>query len=412
MKKTSCLMLALGLAAVLFLSTSADAYEFPPYQGILLKVLGNISESYSNNVTFASEEENKVEDFRTMLNFGVDFQYTGKRRNLGLEGRITRQLFEGSSGIRNPSEYMKFNFRNEFSKNDSVTLRNTFSHTQEPGSNREDFDLVKCRADYENTGKSLTQIELLCNEFEELGRFAGRFDDYSNDVSISYTRIIDESFNINTSYSNGLNWSSTDGTNDSRNDSLGARLNYKYSEATRFTLGYSYQLSSYEEGDDISRQSYNVGITQYITKHISLSGNVGKNIVSSGSNSVSLEATLRGELDEKTSSSLSYSQGTDISANQGDTFKNWQLSGVVTRVLLENLKSSLSAFYGQGEYSSTEITDTFVGVNANISYNFWRAKRGSSITGNLGLAYSDLESTDETREYTRNSVNSSMTVTF
>ena len=73
-----------------------NAYEFPPYQGLRLKVLGDISENYSNNVTFASNDRNKVEDFRTMLNLGLDFKYEGKRRSVDFSGRASRQISRGS----------------------------------------------------------------------------------------------------------------------------------------------------------------------------------------------------------------------------------------------------------------------------------------------------------------------------
>ncbi len=406
-------ILSLELATSFFLLAFAHAYEFPPYQGITLKVTGDLSESYSNNVTFASEEENKVEDYRTMMNLGLDFQYKGKRRSLGVAGRLTRQLSEGSTGIRNPSENMNLSFNNEFSEYDRISLRNAFSHTQEPGRNTGRFDINDCRNYYENTGLSVTKIELLCNEFnEEFGRFTGRFDSFTNNFSLSYTRSISEALSIISTYSYGQNWSTEEGTNDSKRDSIGVRGNYRHSEATRLSLAYDYQLSNYEEGDDISRQSFNVGIDQYITKRLSLNGNVGTITVSSGSDSISLGATLGSEVDEKTSASLSYSQGTEISQNQGDTFKNWQMTSRVTRILLEDFNSSFAAFYGQGEYSSTESTDTLLGASVNLSYNFWKTKRGSSIKGDLGYSYSNLDSTDETRGYTRNSVNTSITAAF
>lgn len=399
--------------SLLLSAASASAYEFPPYQGITLKLSGNISENYNNNITFASDEENKVEDFRTMLNLGLDFQYQGKTRFIGFSGKARRQIFEEESDVTSSSENIAVTFNNEFSKYDRISLQNLYTHTQEPGSSQGDFDINACRDYYANSGLTASQIESKCNEFsEEFGRFKGRFDSHSNNLYFSYSRYISETFDMSANYGYGQNWSSEEGTNDSESNSGGIRLNYKYSEPTAFLLSYNYQISSYDEGDDITRQSIKAGILQYITRRLYFNGSIGEDIVSSGANSISLGATLTSEMDENTMASLSYTQGTEISSNQEDTFKNWQISSNFTRLLMEDLNSSFSLFYGKGEYSASEVTDTLSGAGLNVAYEFWRSKRGANIKGNLGYSYSQLDSTDEDRSYTRSSVNSSLTLAF
>ena len=68
-------VLFLGLVIFVLMATSANAYELPPYKGVELKVIGDITGNYSNNLTYASDNENRIEDYRTMLNLGLDFQY-------------------------------------------------------------------------------------------------------------------------------------------------------------------------------------------------------------------------------------------------------------------------------------------------------------------------------------------------
>ncbi len=395
------------------LISSVNAYEFPPYQGITLKILGDISENYSNNITFASDEENKVKEFRTMLNLGLDFKYEGKRRSIDFSGRVSRQISKGTSNVRNPSENISLTVNNEFSQYDKISIRGTFHHTQEPGTNLNDFDLNACRDYYRNSGSSASQIEVHCNLFkEQFNRFKGRFDSYNDKFNFTYNRFFSDSFNISTNYSYGENWSTAKGTNDSQQNAVGVRINYKYVEATNFFMSYAYYIGNFVEGEDISRQSYNVGIGQYITKRLYFNGSIGMDNVSSGNDSISVEATLNDEVNEKTTASLSYSRGTEISSFQGDTFKNWQITTNVASYLSEDLNSSLSAFYGKGYYSSANITDTLIGAGFNLSYNFWQSQRGANIRGNLGYSYSQLNSTGKARGYTTNSINSSITVTF
>lgn len=399
--------------SLLLSAASTNAYEFPPYQGITLKLSGNISENYNNNITFASDEENKVEDLRTMLNLGLDFQYEGKTHFIGFSGKATRQIFEEESDVTSSSENIAVTFNNEFSEYDRISLRNSYTHTQEPGSSQGDFDINACRDYYANSGLTANQIESKCNEFsEEFGRFKGRFDSHSNNLSFTYSRYISETFDMSANYGYGQNWSAEEGTNDSESNSGGIRLNYRYSEPTAFSLSYDYQISSFEEGDDISRQSIKAGILQYITRRLYFNGSIGRDTVSSGENSIALGATLTSEIDENTMASLSFSQGTEISSNQEDTFKNWQISSNFTRLLTEDLNSSFSVFYGKGEYSESQVTDTLSGAGLNVSYEFWRSKRGANIQGNLGYSYSQLDSTEADRGYTRSSVNSSLTLAF
>ena len=140
--------------------------------------------------------------------------------------------------------------------------------------------------------------------------------------------------------------------------------------------------------------------------------NVGKDTVSSGNNSISAGATLISQMDEKTSGSLAYSQGVQINSNTDDVFENWRITGSLSRSVLEDMKSSFSTFYGKGDYSSTSVSDTLMGASVSLSYNFWQGKRGSSMNGNLGYSYSNLESTNEARGYTRNSINTSLKLAF
>jgi hypothetical protein len=407
---------AIGFWAMIFISLeSADAYEFPPYRGFQFKITSNLSENYSNNITYTSDNESRVEDFMTNVAVGLDLQYEGKTRFFGFSGRATRRIKHQSTDVSNPSENVTLTFRNALSKYSDIVINNTFVHTLTPGRDIGEYDINRCRETLRDSLFNEFVIEARCNEFaEEFGRFKGRFDSFSNALNIGYRRDISEDFSINSNYVYSLNWSTQEGTNDSDRHALRLTVNYKYSEPTIFSLSYNYQISNFENGQDISRQSITAGITQYITKRLYFKGNIGadRTISGSGDNNITGNATLTGELDEKTTATLSYLQETRISANSDDTFKNWQITGRFNRTLLEDLRSSLSGFYGQGEFSSTNVTDTLLGASFNLSYNFWRSKRGSNVNGNLGYSYSNLDSTDKDREYKRNSINSGLTLAF
>jgi len=348
-----------------------------------------------------------------MLNLGLDFKYEGKRRSIDFFGRASRQVFQSASSVRNPSENLSLTFNNEFSKYDTTIFRGTFNHTREPGLNTAEFDLNACRDYYRDSGLSPSQIESTCNDIQaEFERFKGRFDSYNNNFTFTYNRFLTEFLNISTNYRYSRNWSTARAANDSRQNSAGIKANYKYSEATNFTLLYSYQISNYKNGQDIYRHAYNVGIRQYITKRLYFDGSIGQDIVSSGSDSISFETTLNDEVSENTTASLSYIQGSEISVFRADTFRNWQSVLNVESSLSEDFSGSLSAFYGRGRYTSQDITDILSGASFNLSYVFWKSIRGSFIQGKLGYAFSNLDSTLKNRSYTRNSINSGISLVF
>lgn len=401
------------LVVLLFFHEYAEAYEFPPYEGLTLKITGNISESYSNNVTFASDNENRIKDYMTMLALGMDLQYERKRYGLGFDGDINRRIRTDSSDIENSSENIYIYFNNKFSKYDNFRIENRFVHTQVPGREDSSFDMDECRKELAEQGKDQNDIENECNEFAaEFGRFRGRFDSYSNSLSFHYNINISEDISMNTYYTYGQNWSSEEGTDDSDRTSTGLSANYIYNPATSFQISYNYNLSSYENGEDIFVHSVTVGIRQYLTKRVSLYGKIGQIYASTGNSNISIDAGLNSEIDERTSTSLSYSKGVRINDNDDDVFRNWQLRGTVQRILSEDMSGSLSAFYGKGDFVSSDITDTLFGTRCSLSYSFWRGKRGSSLRGSLGYAFSKVNSTNEDREYTRNSVTSSITLAF
>ncbi len=402
-----------GLTIFFLMITSADAYEFPPYRGLKVKLIGNIVENYTNNVTYASDNENRIEDYRTMVKLGLDFQYTGKKHFYRFSGMAHRQIFEESSDNLNKSENFDMIFINEFTKYDKITLQNTYRHTMEPGRITGDFDLASCIDSYENFPLSSSDIELLCSEFnEQFGRFSGVFDSYSNDFSIKYYKGVSDILNFAVKYNYVKNGSSAEGTNDSDRNKFGLLLNYHYSQTTSYALSYNYVLSNYEKGNDISTKKINAGVTQYITKGTSFTGSIGKIFVSSGRDSIEIKGGISVGVDEKTSANISYSQGIRITNNTNDTFKNWRLSGTLIKAMLKDLNGSLSVFYGKGEYSETDVIDTLQGASINLSYVYWEGMRGSKLGMNIGYSYSNTDSTVESREYTKNSINSGMTLAF
>ncbi len=124
----------------------------------------------------------------------------------------------------------------------------------------------------------------------------------------------------------------------------------------------------------------------------------------SSSSNIAIEASVIGQIDDKTTSNISYLKGDEISSDREDLFRNWRVTGSLTRELSEDLSGSISGFYGQGKFISIDVTDSLLGGSINLYYEFWRDKKGMNISGDIDYSYSNLDSTDENRSYSRNGV--------
>jgi len=397
-----------------FIAASANAYEFPPYKGLSLKVEGQVAESYSNNVTYASKNEDRVEDLLTNFNLGAALKYERPRHSVGLSGLLNRQILTEEGTLENSSERVNVIFRNEFTPYDRVTVSNTYTHTQVPGTIDEGFNREQCEKLFDLFGgDQAVRLFPECEKFtEEFGRISGRLDSYSNTVNLTYGRDIAEHLNITAGYQFSRRWSPEEGTTDSDQNGVSFSANYELSAATVFSMSYDYENSRYETGSNIYIQRVRAGIRQYITERLYAEARAGMDVLSNNDESTDIEAALSGEVDKKTAARLAYSRGVDISPQTEDVFKNWQVSGNVSRALLKDLNISLSGFYGQGDFVSAGTTDTFVGAAFDISYNFWQDKLGKSVKGHMGYTYSNLTSTDEDRNYSRVGVGAGLSVSF
>lgn len=412
--KDSLIIIVLWMFLTFALIPSVNAYEFPPYEGLTLKISGNISESYSNNVTYASKNEDSVKDLLTNFSLGAGFKYEGIRRSVELSGLLNRQILTEKGTLENSSERANVIFRNEFSKYDSITVSNTYIHTQVPGTIDEGLNREQCEKLFDLFGREqVVKLYPECDKFkEEFGRITGKFDSYSNTVNLTYNRYLGERSNIKAGYMSGRRWSNKTGTTDSNQNILRFDTNYGLSAATIFSLAYSYEDTRYDSGSDINIQRVNAGIRQYINELLYFEGKAGMDFSSSHNDSTNIEASFTGEIDNKTSARIAYARGVEISSDTEDVFRNWRISGNVKRELLEDLSGSLSGFYGNGDFVSAGVTDIFVGASFDISYNFWKDKLGKLVNGRLGYTYSNLDSTDEERSYSRIGLDAGLSVSF
>jgi hypothetical protein len=351
------------------------------YEGWEMTIKTRISQQYTDNLTFAREDKNKVEKFMTTLSIGLNLDYTGRRRSFGVSGKINRWLDNDNFDAIRKAEDVGIRFKHEFSEYDILSLDDLFHHSRFP-------------VDFE----------------EEFGRFTVDQDTYSNRFRIGYSREISEHLHFKANYNNTVYWASEELSRNSVVNGVGLSLNYIYSAATSASIAYNFTTRKYKESGTATMNSISAGLRKYITKRLYLDGKAGFSFISpvEGDDSVTgvYSLTATNDIDERTVGRLSFSRNVHTTF-EGDVFNNWQVRADVKRDIMEDLKGSLSTFYGEGEFNIIDVRDTFFGADARLNYIF-----GKHLTGNLGYTYSNLDSTDEDREYKRNTITAGLTLTF
>lgn len=350
------------------------------YEGWEMTLEGRISEEYTDNLTFAGRGEDKVGKFLTNLSLMFDARYTGKRRTYDVTANLSRSFDDDNLDSLRNAENLYLGFTHRFSEYSIIGISDSFHHSKYP-------------VEWE----------------EQFGRFRTDYETYSNRFGVDYARDLSEHFRIRVNYGNNIYWAEGF-EGDSVENNAGLGLSYIYSAATSGSLSYSYSTRRYKDDGTADINSISVGLKKYITQRLYVDGNVGFSFVSPTEGGDSTTATygfnITDEIDEKTIARLSFKRGVNTTF-EGDVFTSWQASASLDRDLMENLKGSVSCFYGEGEYEVADTKDTFIGASGRVNYIF-----GRHLTGNLGYSYSNLDSATEEREYTVNSISAGVTLTF
>lgn len=356
---------------------SASAFD---YRDIDMSLRAGISETYDDNIT--SVHENEKEDFITTLSLGLGAKLEGKTRSLNLAANVTQQLFADYDNFNNTSQDLTIDFQQEFSKYDRISLRDTFTHTYEPRSFEDAF-----------------------------GRTTGRYSYYRNRFSLDYTRDIAKQLSLSARYANEVDEISRKDLSDSSLNRAGLEATYFLSSATILLCFYDFTYRDFDPGASASTNTIAAGLRHYLTSQLYLDAQAGLDLINSyndeGYCRPLIQASLTSDIDENSRAAISFSKRYYTNAYTQDLFDYWKVLATFTRQLFKRLSCSLSGFYGKGEYVAANITDKLRGASIGLTYDLTK-----KIKANLGYTYSNVDSTQATREYTKNRIYLKLSMEF
>ncbi len=340
----------------------------------------SIFEVYDDNITSAST--NTKEDFITTVNLGLDLDFLGKTEKLTLSGTLTQQLFSKESDFNNTSESISASFDKEFSKYDRISIKDTFTHSQDPSSFEDEF-----------------------------GRTSGKYSYYRNRVNLSYTKDINKNLSLIMKYANEYYNDTRASSADSYYNSLGLEADYYLNSSLVLLSEYNFSIRKFDPGNDSTTNNLTAGIRKFFTPQIYLDAKAGIDFIDtfSGKNLTKPEyiLILTDEIDETTVGRISFTKSYSTNSSTADIFDNWRITATYSKQLLQRLTAFLDAFYGKGTYETLAIEDTLKGASIGFSYDL--TKNSKFVTK---YSYSETSSNIATREYTKNMIYVGMDVAF
>jgi hypothetical protein len=199
----------------------------------------------------------------------------------------------------------------------------------------------------------------------------------------------------------------------------GMDLIYLLTSISRFSVFYNYLNVSYETGETNYKQSPGAGLLQYIIRElIYFEFKYGMSFIKSyderNYQKPFIYAMARYNIDENNDFIFAYSRDYGVTIDNPEPFKSWRSSCDFNRRIFERLNGTLSAFYGEGEYVTTNTQNRFVGfsilfnylltetLNLHIQYLY--------INNEVTVVYTD--ETEVTSGYARNQISFSVIKTF
>jgi hypothetical protein len=366
MRKPACL--ALGLAALLG-AGRVEAAAGPGW----LDVSASVSEMYDSNVTFAESDEQ--DDLITRLALGLAARQEVRNATIKLEGRLRQQLYADNSDFNNLAGDLNLDIHGELSKLDRFSFRNAFTHSRDP----EQFE-------------------------EEHGRVSGRYGYLRNRARLEYERSLSPQWTIGAAYANEIDELSRSDLRDSITNQADFNAEYAMDSQNIWLGTTSFIHREYDPGGGVFTFRVLPGYRYFFTDQLSLEGRAGIDVLNEALTDETrvkprLSLVLNHELAEQTVASAVLERVYETTAYDLDIFKVWRFSAGVQRELLRRLNGSAHAYIGQGEYLTSGVEDQLAGAGLGLTYAVTK-----HLEADLGYRFSDVDSSDSTREYQKHTV--------
>lgn len=362
------------LVLILFPAVTSHAKIFD------VNVNGSASTKYNDNITFT--KDNRKSDVVSDLKIGLELNQEGKTHSLDFEANIIQQIFGHYGEFNNVSENLAFKLKKELTEHDNITLKDGFSHAEEPSSFEDAF-----------------------------GRTSGRYSTYRNNFGVIYNRDVTEQLSVHTDYTNDLTDFSLKSSSDTTAHKVGFGADYTLDSATIFRPNYSFLRRNFDNGPSSDIHEFFTGIRRFLTSKLYLDLEPGIGWISGYDDQnytrPRYRAALSYDLDDKTVTGISYERSYSTNAYTQDLFDNWRVAANWIAQLSSRLQATFTSFVGEGRYVNSGNKQRILGSAVGLNYELTKNSQTS-----VAYSFSQQDDKNGTSSYTQNLLMLALTFKF
>jgi hypothetical protein len=337
-----------------------------------LDIKGSAFYGYDDNVQYSDTDE--MHDLITRLTLGLDYLLEQKRQSLDVSAQLHEDLYSDHDELNNFSQDISGYFQKEISKYERYSIDEKFEHAEEP-----------------------TSFE------EEFGRVSGRFNTYKNKLLFEYRKDLSPHHLWITDIGNEIKNVDRPDLHDAIFNRFGQELDYLLSAKTSLFIKYDLIHSYIDTPDNAFIHTIAPGFKYFLTRQLVFETYGGANVINTFDGKTLVRPTfyaaLTDELDRRSNFTLAFQKGHIPTGYTSDIFDQWRISLRYRRQLLERLNGYINAFYGDGEFVNSDITEKLSGVNWSLAYALTK-----NVEASVTFSHADKTSNVPTREYKKNSV--------
>lgn len=311
-----------------------------PLAAMEVIIQGQINEEYDDNINTSSSDPQS--DWLTNIMLGMAISSDLRTIDIDLSGNIYQQLSLQDSSRNLNFQDLNLSVNKSFSETTSVSIVDMFQHYPETRS----FEVL-------------------------FGRNEADTGYLSNNLSLNLVTNIFSRLILTCIYHNNIMNNDSDNLSDSILHNAGGEIGYLFNTANIFSLGYTYQLMIYDDGNKSRADSGYAEYEKYFTSQLRAVVLGGYNYIDSDdgqSLNTRWLASLIDDVDRNNNLNISFVKEKIISNIMNDILDQWTASVMLTREISLRTGISIRGFYGQGSYQISGVKDKLFGVTTNLNF--------------------------------------------
>lgn len=343
---------------------------------------GRVDELYDDNSNASGTEPKS--DWVTNLMLGINLMSEMRELDVQLSGNVYQQYCVKNKERNSNYQDMMLSIKKSFSENVSLSLTDAFQHYPE--------------------SKSFTTL------FGQSDEGTGYM---SNNGSVNLSVYVTSELFFNADYTNSIMKNDSSTMTDSVLHNGGGSIGYSFDSANIVQAGYMYNLMKYDDGDQSTGHRGYAQYEKFLTRQLRSILLGGYDYIKTTEGIVKSSrwiATLVDDVDKNNQLEISFLKENTISNISNDIFDNWRVSGSLRREISERTSVSASAFYGEGTYKYSKISDKLIGASIALSFDVTEF-----VNFNMGYTHTRSKSNTpgiEENAYNRNQVSAGLSAVY